>query len=109
MATPQSNQQTDIASTVATLAQRQAGRAKVTKLTGAKRAAVLMLALGEQYAGKIWPLLDDDEIRELSIIMSSLGTVDADIVEDLRLEFVLRLSASGALMGSFDATESSLQ
>jgi len=103
------NQQTDIASTVATLAQRQAGRTKVTKLTGPKRAAVLMLALGEQYAAKIWPMLDDDEIRELSIIMSSLGTVDADVVEDLLLEFVSRMSASGALMGNFDATERLLQ
>ena len=99
------NQQVDIATTVATLAQRQAGRAQVTKLNGPKRAAVLMLALGEQYASKSWPLLDDDEIREISIIMSSLGTVDTDVVEDLLLEFVSRMSASGALMGNFDATE----
>src|ERR1700716_1095282 len=109
MAVPQTTNAHDITSVIATLAQRQAGRAKVTKLTGIKRAAVLMLALGEQYAGKIWPLLDDEEIRELSIVMSSLGTVDADVVEDLLLEFVSRMSASGALMGNFDATERLLQ
>jgi flagellar motor switch protein FliG len=102
---PQTNQQADIANTVATLAQRQASRTKVTKLTGARRAAVLMLALGEQYGGKLWTMLDDDEIRELSIVMSSLGTIEADVVEDLMLEFVSRMSASGALMGTFDATE----
>src|SRR5262249_15807509 len=105
----QANQQADIASTVATLAQRQAGRAKVTKLTGPKRAAVLMLALGQQYPTKICPMPDADEIRELSMVMSSLGTVDADVVEDLLLEFVSRMSASGALMGNFDATERLLQ
>jgi flagellar motor switch protein FliG len=105
----QPNQQLDIASTVATLAQRQAGRNKVTKLSGPRRAAVLMLALGEQYGGKIWNMLDDDELRELSIVMSSLGTIEAEVVEDLLLEFVSRMSASGALMGTFDATERLLQ
>ncbi len=35
-----------------------------------------MLALGEQYGGKIWSLLDDDELRELSIVMSTLGTIE---------------------------------
>ncbi len=64
-----------------------------------------MLALGEQYGGKVWQLLDDDEVRELSMHMSNLGTVEADVVEDLLLEFVSRMSASGALMGTFDATE----
>src|ERR1700743_3693222 len=41
--------------------------------------------------------------------MSNLGTVEADVVEDLMLEFVSRMSASGALMGNFDATERLLQ
>jgi flagellar motor switch protein FliG len=106
---PQTSQQADIANTVATLAQRQAHRPKVTRLGGARRAAVLMLALGEQYGGKLWNMLDDDEIRELSIVMSSLGTIEAEVVEDLLLEFVSRMSASGALMGTFDATERLLQ
>ena len=70
---------------------------------------MLMLALGEQYGAKVWQMLDDEEIRELSIVMSSLGTIEADVVEDLLLEFVSRMSASGALMGNFDATERLLQ
>src|SRR5690606_36199996 len=78
-------------------------------MSGPQRAAVLMLALGEQYAGKVWSMLDDEEVRELSIVMSSLGTIEADVVEDLLLEFVSRMSASGALMGNFDATERLLQ
>jgi len=52
---------------------------------------------------------DDEEVRELSVVMSTLGTVEADVVEDLLLEFVSRMSASGALMGTFDATERLLQ
>ncbi len=66
---------------------------------------MLMLALGEQYGAKVWQLLDDEEIRELSIVMSTLGTVEAEAVESLMIEFVGRLSASGALLGNSDAAE----
>jgi flagellar motor switch protein FliG len=99
----------DIAGVVAALASRQSGRPKGQALSGPKRAAIMMLALGEQYGGKVWAMLDDDEVRELSLVMSTLGTVEADVVEDLLLEFVSRMSASGALMGNFDATERLLQ
>lgn len=102
---PQTTSPNDVANVVATLASRQSKRAKGKPLSGPKRAAILMLALGEQYGGKVWSLLDDEEVRELSATMSSLGTIESDTVEDLMLEFVSRMSASGALMGSFDATE----
>jgi len=101
--------QRDIESVVAALASRQGAAKTGRKLTGPERAAVLMLALGEQHGGKIWNLLDDDELRELSVVMSTLGTIEAESVESLLLEFVGRLSASGALMGNYDATERLLQ
>ncbi|HWM47251.1 MAG TPA: flagellar motor switch protein FliG [Xanthobacteraceae bacterium] len=92
------------------LASRVPGHAgRTQQLTGVQRAAVLMLALGEEYGGKIWGLLDDDELRILTQTMSTLGTVEAAAVEDLLLEFVSLLSASGALMGNYDATERLLQ
>ena len=109
MAVPQTTNANDIANVIATLASRQGNRPKTKPMSGPKRAAILMLALGEQYGGKIWSLLDDDEVRELSMVMSTLGTVEADVVEDLLLEFVSRMSASGALMGTFDGTERLLQ
>src|SRR5207302_2021162 len=84
-------------------AQNNAGSGRA--LTGPERAAVLMLALGEQHGERVWKLLDDDEVRQISIVMSQLGTVEAESVESLLLHFVGRLSASGALMGTFDATE----
>jgi flagellar motor switch protein FliG len=101
--------QTDIASVIATLAARQGEHGVGRKLTGPERAAVLMLALGEAHGGGIWSMLDDDELREISIVMSTLGTIDAGAVEGLLLEFVSRMSASGALMGNYDATERLLQ
>jgi flagellar motor switch protein FliG len=106
MAAQPGNSNQDIESIVKALASRQPtdGR-KVRTLSGPERAAVFMLALGEQYGGKVWNLLDDDELRQLSVTMSTLGTVEAEAVESLLLEFVSRLSATGAIMGNYDATE----
>src|SRR6201985_2524087 len=109
MAVPQNTNANDITSVISSLAARQANKAKGEPIPGPKRAAMLMLALGEQYGGKVWSLLDDDEVRELSLAMSTLGTVEADTVEGMLLEFVSRMSASGALMGNYDATERLLQ
>ena len=109
MSVPQTTNANDITTVIANLASRQGNRPKGPPMSGPKRAAILMLALGEQYGGRVWSLLDDDEVREVSMAMSTLGTVEADVVEDLLLEFVSRMSASGALMGTFDATERLLQ
>src|SRR5580693_946429 len=106
---PASKPQSEIASVIAALAARQGDHVNRRKLTGPQRAAVLMLALGQQYGANIWSQLDDDELREISIVMSTLGTIEAESVEGLLLEFVSRMSASGALMGNYDATESLLQ
>src|SRR6186713_1081807 len=110
MPAPQKKPNNEIENLVATLAGRQHDGRKPTKqLTGPERAAVLMLALGEQHGAKIWNLLDDDDLRQISIVMSTLGNVDAQQVEGLLLEFVGRLSASGAILGNYDATERLLQ
>src|SRR5580692_9516340 len=99
----------DIGGLMAELASRPQVNPGRRKLSGPERAAVLMLALGEQYGGKIFSMLDDDELREISIVMSSLGTIEASEVEQLLLEFVSRMSASGALLGNYDSAERLLQ
>src|SRR5271169_1275290 len=100
----------EITSALASLASRPVASPTGTRqLKGPERAAVLMLALGEQHGSKVWGMLDDDELREISIVMSTIGTIEAELVENLLLEFVSRMSASGALMGTYDATERLLQ
>jgi flagellar motor switch protein FliG len=87
----------------ASLLSESSGPAKA--LNGPERAAVLLLALGEEHGSKIWAQLDDDELRQIGVAMSALGTVAASTVEAMMVEFVTRLSASGAVMGNFDAAE----
>jgi len=55
----------DITSALATLASRATTTTGKRPLSGPERAAVLMLALGDQHGAKIWNLLDDDELRAL--------------------------------------------
>jgi flagellar motor switch protein FliG len=72
-------------------------------LHGSEKAAILLLALGED-AKAIWDKLDDDELREISSAMSNLGAVKAEMVEFLIKDFVNRLSGSGAVTGSYEQT-----
>jgi len=74
------------------------------KLAGAEKAAVILLALGEEDHG-LWENLDEEEIREVSSAMSNLGTVSATAVEKLIVDFVNQMSSTGSLMGSFEATQ----
>src|SRR5579863_4271588 len=102
--------QSEIASALASLAGKATqGPPPKRPLRGPERAAVLLLALGEHHGGKIWSMLDDDELRQISILMSTIGTIEAEQVENLLLEFVGRMSASGAIMGTYEATERLLQ
>lgn len=75
------------------------------KMTGQQKAAMFLMAVGEETAIKLFALMEDDEIRELSNIMSSLGQVPADTVERLFHEFADQVSASGGMVGNYDSTE----
>jgi len=75
-----------------------------SKLSGPEKAAVVLLALGEDHTA-IWEALDEEEIKEVSQAMASLGTVASSAVEELLVEFVSGMSASGAIMGSFEQTQ----
>src|SRR5688500_15753274 len=81
------------------------GEGKSEKVSGPQKAAIFMMALGEEAAVKLFSLMEEDEIREISNIMSSLGQVPGDMAEKLFHEFAEQVSASGALVGNYDSTE----
>jgi flagellar motor switch protein FliG len=74
-------------------------------LSGAERAAIIMLALGEDHSQKIWGMMDEEEIREVSQVMSNLGSVSSSLIEKLLVDFVSQMSGTGSLMGSYESTE----
>jgi flagellar motor switch protein FliG len=75
------------------------------KLSGAQKAAIILMSIDEENATKILGTMDDEEIKEISNTMSSLGTVSAEMVERLFLDFVESMSSTGVVVGTFDSTE----
>ncbi len=75
------------------------------KLSGAQKSAILMMAMEEENATKIFNMMSDEEIKEISSTMASLGTVSSETVERLFLDFVENMSSSGVVVGTFDSTE----
>lgn len=75
------------------------------KLTGAQKAAIVLMSIDEENATKILSSLSDEEIKEVSNTMASLGTVSSETVERLFLDFVEAMSSSGVVVGTFDSTE----
>jgi flagellar motor switch protein FliG len=74
-------------------------------LSGTERAACLMLALSEDMTAKLFALMDEEEIKEISAAMATLGSVNSTIVDRLCVDFADQISSKGALVGSFDSTE----
>ena len=76
-----------------------------SSMRGPQKAALMMLALGEEFGQHLWPLLDDEEIKEISQEMANLGNVSSEAVEKLFVEFANQFSTTGSLMGTFESTE----
>ncbi|MFQ5773257.1 MAG: flagellar motor switch protein FliG [Kiloniellaceae bacterium] len=74
-------------------------------MRGPEKAALLLMSVGEDNASRLFALMDDDEIKELSQAMANLGTVSSQMVERLLVEFADQISSTGSLVGNFDNTE----
>lgn len=74
-------------------------------LSGAEKAAIFMLSLGEEHAKRLFEHMDDDEIMEISQVMSSLGKVSANVVERLFVDFAEQMTSTSSLVGTLDSTE----
>ncbi len=74
--------------------------------SGARKAAILVLAIGEDRAGDIFSAMDDYEIRDLSREMASLGKLSSEEVENTLNEFTDMLAGGGGgLAGGWSTTE----
>lgn len=80
-------------------------REDIQSMSGPEKAALLMLAVGEENAARLFGMMDDDEIRELSQAMANLGSVTAELIEQMLVEFADRISTTGSVVGNYDSTE----
>jgi flagellar motor switch protein FliG len=61
--------------------------------------------LGEDQCGRLFGLMHEDEIKEISAAMAQLGAVRSETVERLCTEFSEALGGTGNIVGSFENTE----
>ena len=74
-------------------------------LSGMQKAAIFMLAIGNEHSAQLFAKMDEQEIVDLSAAMATLGEVNADVVERLFVEFADQLSSAGGLIGTMSSTE----
>jgi flagellar motor switch protein FliG len=79
--------------------------AETRVLTGPQKAAAVLLALGEEQAAPLFQRMHEDEIRDVSAAMAGLGTIPAQVVEDLCREFAEQIGQAGNLIGTYESTE----
>ena len=77
----------------------------ISELSGPQKAAIMMLAMGDDRAARMFGMMDDDEIRAISEHMVNLGAVNSEVIEALMREFVAMMSQTGAVAGTFESTE----
>ncbi len=82
-----------------------AGKDQLKGVSGPQKAAIMMLAIGEERSARLFSMMDEEEIKELSQAMVNLGTIESGIVERLFMEFANKISGTGSLVGSYQSTE----
>ena len=75
-----------------------------TPILGPVRAAILLLALGEENGSAIWQSLNDAEARLVSSIMAKLGSVRQETLLRVAAEFMREVSSTN-LTGGPERTE----
>jgi flagellar motor switch protein FliG len=79
------------------------------RLSGAQKVAAVMLSIDEASVVKLFELMNEDEIRDISLAMASLGHIKKDMLERLLLEFANELGSSASFTGDMDTTERLLE
>lgn len=82
-----------------------AGKESYTKLSGVEKAAIILMSVNEENATKLLSLMHDDEIKEVSQVMSNLGTVNPEVIERLIFDFTSEISQSVSFVGNLENTE----
>lgn len=60
----------------------------ISTLTGPKKAAVFLMAMGEEYTAKVFEKMSEKEIGELAFHMSSIDHITPEILKAVSQEFV---------------------
>ena len=75
------------------------------KLSGYDKAAIILLSVDEENAAKIFALMTEEEVKEISSSMSALGNIKSETIEQLVNEFSSEITGSAAFVGNLETTK----
>jgi len=81
----------------------------LAKLTGPQKVAIVLLSLSEDNATKVFSMMNEEEIKDISYAMSHLGSISADVVEKLMLQLNSELTGDSVFLGNLHTTEKLLE
>jgi flagellar motor switch protein FliG len=78
------------------------------KISGTDKVAILLMAIERDVSVKMFGMMDEDEIKEISKSMVSLGSVESEVVEKVMEEFNVLMTGSNAVEGNLANTKNLL-
>lgn len=81
----------------------------IAKLTGVQRVAIVLLSLSDENATRIFSLMTEDEISEISHAMSHLGSVSPDVIDSVMSNLNSDLAGDASFLGNIQTTERLLE
>ena len=61
----------------------------IEKLTGSQKVAIVLLSLSDENATRIFSLMSEDEITDISHAMSRLGAVSPDVIDSVMISWLV--------------------
>ena len=80
-------------------------RASDKTIAGRNKAATLLLSLPPEHVEKVFKLLADVEIKEITQAMANLGQIESAYVEQIHTEFTSHIASTSTLNGTVESTE----
>jgi flagellar motor switch protein FliG len=81
----------------------------IAKLAGTQKVAIVLLSLTDDNATKVFSLMSEDEITDISHAMSHLGAVSPEVIDSVMDQLSSSLRGSSMFLGNLDNTERLLE
>jgi flagellar motor switch protein FliG len=81
----------------------------IAKLSGKQKVAIVLLSMSDDNATKVFSLMNEDEITDISHSMSQLGSVSPEVVESVMTQLKNDLSGDSTFLGNLHTTERLLE
>lgn len=84
------------------MAEEDNGKSRHESLSGAERAAILLMSVGEEDAAEVLKLLGPKEVQKVGAAMAQMSNIDKELVGGVVGEFVEKIEGQASLGGSED-------